>query len=163
VKRVDQVKKIGFLLFILLIASLLSACSAADSADCSNLPAGMTIKIDGAWSRAVEISAPGSGTSAAYLTINNCGTQPDALLSAASDAAQSTEVHVTETRNGITTMTHVDKIDIPAGKKVELKEGGYHVMMMKVKQSIKPGDPLEITLSFEKAGDIKVTAPARNP
>ena len=156
-------KKMVFWLFILAVVLLLAACSPADSADCANLPAGTTIKIDGAWSRTAEISAPDTGPSAVYLTINNCGTQPDALLSAASDAAQFTEVHVTETRNGITMMTQVDKIDIPAGKKVELKEGGYHVMMMKLKQSINAGDPLEITLNFEKAGAIKVTAPARNP
>jgi copper(I)-binding protein len=36
-------------------------------------------------------------------------------------------------------------------------------MMMKLKQSINPGDPVEITLNFEKAGAIKVTAPARSP
>jgi copper(I)-binding protein len=151
-------KKIYFLLFFLTAGLLLSACSAADSANCANLAAsGPKIKIDGAWSRAAEM------TSAAYLVINNCGTEPDALLKVASDVAEITEVHVTETRSGVTTMTEVQKLDIPAGKKVELKEGGNHVMLMSLKQNINPGDPVELTLTFEKAGEIKVTAPARNP
>ena len=154
-------KKFVFLLFLLAAGLLLSACAASDSADCTNVPAsGPKITIDGAWSRAV---ADGTGTSAAYLVINNCGTEPDALLTAASDVAQFSEVHVTETRNGVTMMTQVQKLDIPAGKKVELKEGGTHVMMMKLNHSINPGDPVEITLTFEKAGEIKVTAPARAP
>ena len=55
--------------------------------------------------------------------------------------AEITEVHVTETRNGVTMMSEVQKIDIPAGKKVELKEGGYHVMLMKLKQNINAGRP----------------------
>ncbi len=153
-------KKIGIFL-VLALGLLLAACSPADSADCSNLPAaGGKIKIDGAWSRAAEGD---SGTSAAYMVISNCGTEPDALLSAASVAAESTQVHVTKMDNGVMTMSEVQKIDIPAGKKVELKQGSYHIMMMKLKQNINAGDPVEITLTFEKAREIKVTAPARNP
>ena len=105
----------------------------------------------------------GTGTSAAYLVINNCSAEPDTLLIAASDVAEFTQVHVTEIHDNVTRMTEVQKLDIPAGKKVELKEGGYHIMMMQLKQNINPGDPVEITLTFEKAGEIKVTAPARNP
>lgn len=154
-------KKAGIFLLILAVGLLLSACSSADSADCSNLPAtGVKIKIDSAWSRTAE---EGSGTSAAYMVISNCGTEPDALLSAATAAAESTQVHVTKMDNGVMTMGEVQKIDIPAGKKVELKQGSYHIMMMKLKQNINAGDPVEIVLTFDKAGEIKVTAPARNP
>ena len=155
-------KKLVFsLFFILSIGLLLAACAPADSADCTNLPSdGPKIKIDGAWSRAVVDS---SGTSAAYLVINNCGSQPDALIKAASNVAGMAEVHVTQTQNGITMMSQANRIEIPAGKKVELKEGGTHVMLMKLNQAINPGDPVEITLTFEKAGEIKVTAPARAP
>ena len=72
-------------------------------------------------------------------------------------------MHITQTINNVTSMTEVQKIEIPAGKKVEFKEGGYHIMLMNLKQNINPGDPVGLTLTFEKAGQIKVTAPARAP
>jgi copper(I)-binding protein len=182
----DRMKKWGRFLGLIMSASLLlAACApAADSADCANLPAGgPTIKIDGAWSRAADVSmssamdTPTAGatamsggmnmgvsvSSAAYFVINNCGAEADTLLSVASDVAGSTGMHITQTINNVTSMTEVQKIEIPAGKKVEFKEGGYHVMLMNLKQSINPGDPVNLTLTFEKAGQIKVTAPARAP
>jgi len=44
---------------------------------------------------------------------------------------------------------------------VELKPGSYHIMLIGLKQDLKPGDRIEITLRFEKAGEIKVNAPVR--
>lgn len=175
-------KKPGFVLLVFVLMVVVAACApAADSANCTNLPAnGPKMKIEGPWSRAAEGGAGGmtmgtpagtategmgssSGTSAAYMVIHNCSGQADALLKAASDVAEMTEVHLTEMRNGVMTMAEVRQIDLPAGKKVELKQGSYHIMLMKLKQSIKAGDAVEIRLTFEKAGEIKVTAPARNP
>ena len=49
-------------------------------------------------------------------------------------------------------------IDIPASGMAELKPGGYHVMLMNVKREIKVGETIEVTLVFEKAGEIKVKA-----
>ncbi len=95
--------------------------------------------------------------------INNCSASADALLGASSTVAGTTGMHVTETKNNVTMMNEVQRIDIPAGKKVEFKEGGYHIMLTNLKQNINPGDPVEIILTFEKAGEIKFTAPARSP
>ncbi len=162
--------KFGHLLLILIIGLLLTACSSADSADCANLPAnGPKIKIDGAWSRSADVGMPmsggmgGSASSAAYFVINNCGTEADTLLSVSSPVAGITGMHMTQTVNNVTSMVEVQKIDILAGKKVEFKEGGYHVMLMNLKQTINQGDPVELILTFEKSGPITVIAPARAP
>ena len=52
-------------------------------------------------------------------------------------------------------------VDIPAGGTLELKPGGYHIMLINLKQELKVGDKIELTLTFEKAAPIVVTAEVR--
>ena len=50
-------------------------------------------------------------------------------------------------------MSAVDKLALPAGKAVELKPGGYHVMLMDLVKPLKEGDTVPLQLTFEdKAG-----------
>jgi copper(I)-binding protein len=58
-------------------------------------------------------------------------------------------------------MRKIDRLDVPAGGKVELKPGGYHIMLIDLVRELKVGDKIEITLKFEKAGDVKITAEVR--
>ncbi len=62
-------------------------------------------------------------------------------------------------------MREVPGIDLPAGKTVELRPGGYHVMLMDLKGAIKAGDPVPLTLVFEgrdkKRESVEVKAEAR--
>ena len=55
-------------------------------------------------------------------------------------------------------MRRVEGIALGAGKSVVLKPGGYHVMLMQLKQPLKEGDLVKLTLVFEKAGPIEVDA-----
>lgn len=64
---------------------------------------------------------------------------------------------------GMMTMREVERIEIPAGTTVTLEPGGYHVMMMDVQRTLSPGDTIEITLTFERAGEVVVTAEVREP
>ena len=97
------------------------------------------------------------------MTISNCGPEAEQLLSVQSGSAVEAGLHNTTMSGDMSSMSAVKQIDIPAGKKVELKSGGSHVMLMQIKQEIKAGDPVDLTLVFSKAGAIKVTAPARAP
>jgi copper(I)-binding protein len=154
-------KKWLFWAVLLAFALLLSGCApnSADSAECGDLPAsGPRIKISGAWAR----TAP-SVNSAAYMVISNCSSEAETLLSVQSDAADMAALHKTTMNGDMATMSEVKQIDIPAGKKVELKSGDLHVMLMGIKQEIKAGDVVNLTLMFSKAGAIKVSAPARAP
>ena len=96
-------------------------------------------------------------TSAVYLTVDNAGPRADALVSASSDVAKTTELHEVRTEEGVK-MRPVEKIPLPAGGKVELKPGGYHVMLIGLTRDLKPGDIIPVTLTFELGGEMRVEA-----
>jgi len=58
-------------------------------------------------------------------------------------------------------MQKMDRLEIPAGGSVELKPGSYHIMLIGLTRELKAGERIDITLKFEKAGDVKVTAEVR--
>jgi copper(I)-binding protein len=62
-------------------------------------------------------------------------------------------------------MRAVDGLDLPAGRAVQLKPGGYHVMLMELRQPLKAGETVPITLVIERAGgakeSVRVAAPVR--
>lgn len=59
-------------------------------------------------------------------------------------------------------MQEVEFIEIPANHVVELKPGGYHVMLLDLAKPLEKGQSFELTLTFEKAGDVKVTVPVQD-
>jgi copper(I)-binding protein len=101
----------------------------------------------------------GAGAPAAgYLTITG-GDVADALVSAKSPIATSVEVHETMAdASGMTGMQPVDQIDVAIGDTVKLEPGGYHLMLMGVKDMPAVGSKVELTLTFEQAGEITVQA-----
>lgn len=105
-------------------------------------------------------SAASGPNGAAYLTIRNSG-PADRLLKAMSDAAGTVELHTVIDNNGVKQMRPVEAIDVPANGEVALKPGSFHVMMFGVKQDLKPGDTINLTLQFEKAGSMTVKAEVR--
>ena len=58
-------------------------------------------------------------------------------------------------------MRQIERLEIPAGGTVELKPGGYHIMLIGLTRELVVGEKIDITLKFEKAGDVKVTAEVR--
>ncbi|MGB0120744.1 MAG: copper chaperone PCu(A)C [Solirubrobacterales bacterium] len=58
-------------------------------------------------------------------------------------------------------MRPVSSIDLPAGEEVILEPGGYHIMMMDLADPITDGETFQVTLTFEKAGEVEVNATAR--
>ena len=88
------------------------------------------------------------------------------LVGAASPVAGVTEVHEMKMDGGVMKMRAVPRLDLPAGKPVILGPGGYHVMLMNLKQTIKTGDSVPLTLQFEgkdrKVEMIEVAAEVRD-
>lgn len=72
-----------------------------------------------------------------------------ALVGASSPVAGVVEVHEMAMENNVMKMRAIPKLDLPAGKAVPLKPGGYHIMLMDLKQQIKKGDAVPITLKVE--------------
>ena len=101
----------------------------------------------------------GAGLPAAgYLTMVG-GTEADALIAASSPIATSVEIHETMAgASGMTGMQPVDQIDVAAGATVKLEPGGYHLMLMGVSEMPAVGSTVEVTLTFEQAGEITVKA-----
>ena len=108
-----------------------------------------------AWSRATPAGAKVAG---GYLTIENKGTSPDRLISGSGDFAGKVEIHEMAMNNGVMTMRPLDKgLEIEPGKTVKLAPGGYHLMLMDLKQPFKQGDKVPLVLQFEKAGKVTLS------
>jgi copper(I)-binding protein len=108
------------------------------------------ISVSGAYSR------PAADFGAVFLTIVNTGQSDDTLDGARSDVAGSTEIHETYQVDGGDAMRHVPSLAIPAGQTVTFKSGGYHVMLIGLKQGLRVGDKFTIGLHFAKAGWVDV-------
>jgi periplasmic copper chaperone A len=110
------------------------------------------VQVVHAWSRA---TIPGQ-TGVIYLTINDTGA-PDRLTSVASPVAASAALHESFSENGVSKMREVAGLAVSPGTPVTLAPGGYHIMLMGLKQPLKQGDAFPVTLTFEKAGPVTAT------
>lgn len=116
------------------------------------------IKIEKAWTRATPNGAKVGG---AFLLVTNTGGEADRLIAASSDVAAKVEIHEMSMNDGVMKMQQLeDGLALPAGETVELKPGGFHIMMMGLNKTIAEGDMVQITLTFEKAGEVDVMFPA---
>jgi copper(I)-binding protein len=106
------------------------------------------------WSRATP---PGAKVAGGYFSVTNNGSSPDRLLSISSEISDKAELHEMGVKDGVMTMRPVSGgLEIPAGGKVALKPGGYHLMFIGLKRQPKQGEKFPATLTFEKAGSVTV-------
>ena len=112
------------------------------------------IQIGHPWTRATPPAAKVAG---AFMSFTNEGGTADRLVGGSSPIAEKVEIHTMEMTGGIMKMRPLaDGLEVPAGAKVELAPGGFHVMLIGLKQPIVEGDKVPLTLTFEKGGDIEV-------
>ena len=105
-----------------------------------------SVDVKDAWVRGTVPAQKGTG---AFMEIT--GKSAVRLLSAESPVAASVEIHHMTMEKGVMKMSPVDGIDIAAGKTVKLAPGGYHVMLIGLKQQMKPGERVPLKLTFELA------------
>lgn len=106
------------------------------------------------WARATPA---GAKVGAGYVTLQNNGSATDKLVSATADVADHVEIHEMSMDGGVMKMRQLTSgLDLPAGKSVEMKPGGYHLMLMGLKQPLKVGETVKATMTFEKAGAMPV-------
>jgi periplasmic copper chaperone A len=139
-----------FLLVLLLVAT--TAASAQQTG---------TIQLENAWARRAPAGHGGGGNGAVYVTIANRGAEPDALLSATTDAAATVELHETVQEGGVMKMRPRPRFEVPGGGRIEMKPGGHHIMLLGLNRNLKPGDTVRVTVTFEKAGRLTLDAPVR--
>jgi periplasmic copper chaperone A len=122
-----------------LVALLLAGVSAAAHAQ---------VTVAGAWARG---TVAGQGATGAYMTLE--AQTATALVEAASPIAKVVEIHEMALDAGVMKMRALDRVDLPAGKIVELKPGGRHVMLMGLSRQLRDGDAFPLTLTFaDRAG-----------
>ena len=109
------------------------------------------VKVEAAWARPTVAGQQGGG---GFVTLTSAAA--DRLLGGTTPLAQQVELHMMAMQGDVMQMRQVEAIDLPAGKKVELKSGGLHIMFTGLKQPLALGSKLPVTLKFEKAGDVKV-------
>ncbi|MBX3607363.1 MAG: copper chaperone PCu(A)C [Piscinibacter sp.] len=87
------------------------------------------------------------------------------IVAASSPAAGAVEIHEMAMDGNVMRMRAVSALELPAGQAVELKPGGYHVMLLDLKQQLKPGDTVPVTFVVEgKDGqreNVVVQAPVK--
>jgi copper(I)-binding protein len=112
------------------------------------------IEIQNAYVRAVP---PNVTNSASFMKIINKTNKDKVLLSADSNIAKNVELHEHTMANGMMKMQQVKSILIPANSTVELKPGGYHVMLIGLHRKLKPNETVDfITLNFADKTSISV-------
>jgi copper(I)-binding protein len=99
---------------------------------------------------------PGAKVAGAFMTIKNQGPDADRLVSASSPVAGLVEIHEMAMDGGMMTMRAIKGIDVKPGTTIELKPGGYHVMLEDLKQPLKQGDRIPLVLTFERSGTVEV-------
>ena len=117
-----------------------------------------SIRLDGPWVRRAPFMKDTDSNTAGYVTIVNGGRSADTLLSATADVAKSVEIHETRNMSGMMMMEPVARIAVPPAARIELKPGGYHLMLIGLKRALGPSQTVMLTLVFERAGPITTRA-----
>lgn len=122
--------------FLIALATLLAAASAAAE-----------VTVQDAWVRA---TVPGQKTSGAFMQLTSSSDLT--LVGARSPVAGIVEIHEMAMDDNMTMrMRAVKAIPLPAGKPVALKPGGFHVMLLDLKETMQPGKPVKLTLVVKDA------------
>ena len=128
----------------LLIASLLALTAQAW--------AQANVKVEDAWVRATVAQQKATG---AFMRLT--ANQNARLVAAESSVAGVVEIHEMAMDKDIMRMRAVPALELAAGRTTELKPGGYHVMLMDLKQAVQAGQQVPITLIFEDANKQRFT------
>ncbi len=104
------------------------------------------LKVEGAWIRA---TVPGQGGTGGFMTIT--ASEPFSLVGVASPVAGVGEVHEMKMEGDVMKMRAMPALELPAGKAVELKPGGYHLMLMELKAPLKVDTQVPVTLRLRDA------------
>lgn len=136
----------------LLIASLLNSALMAS--------AHAQVIVKDAWVRA---TVPQQKATGAFMQLT--ASQDSRLVSVSSSAVPVVELHEMSMQDDVMRMRQIPALELPAGKRVALAPGGYHLMLLDLKQPMEAGDRVPLTLVFEgKAGEretVQVTAQVR--
>lgn len=117
-----------------------------------------TVKVEDAWVRGTVASQKASG---AFMKLT--ASQPLRLVEAQAAVAGVTEIHEMAMDKDIMLMRAVNVVELPAHRAVEFKPGGFHIMLQDLKQPLKAGETVSLTLTFEDAARKRFTQTVTAP
>lgn len=116
------------------------------------------ITVSDAWARA---TVPGQKATGAFMKLT--AKEAATLIGASSAAAGVTEIHEMKMDKDVMKMSAIASLPLPAGQSVELKPGGYHVMLMDLKQALVKEATVPVTLHFQDAKGNKTQMELKVP
>lgn len=115
-------------------------------------PAAAQTQVSDAWVRGTIAQQTASG---AFMQIKS--PKGGKLVGVSSPIAGMVELHSMSIEGNMMRMQPIASVDLPAGRAVELKPGGMHVMLMGLKGPLKAGDSVPLTLTIEGTGGQRET------
>ncbi|EQC43890.1 copper chaperone PCu(A)C [Bacteriovorax sp. Seq25_V] len=110
----------------------------------------------------IKILPPGSTMTSISMNIMNHSKKDIKLLGATGEFAKTFELHSMEMSNGMMKMRKVDQIEIKKDSSVELKSGGYHVMVFGLKSPLKEDQVVNLKLLFDDNKEVTVDVKAKS-
>ena len=118
------------------------------------------VSVEDPWVRATVANQKATG---AFMRLT--AAKDTRLVAVSSPAAGMAQVHEMQMSGDVMKMHAIDALPLPAGKTVELKPGGYHIMLMDLKQPVAAGSAVPLTLVFDSGNgqreSVQVQASAR--
>jgi len=152
ISSVSSMIKYGVFCVILTIGNV-NVANAHDHKKMNKVSETTSMMIKGAWARALPPVVPNG---AAYLSLHNMSDEQDTLLSISSSIAKNSMLHESYLSDEKVAMRHISNLSIKAHQAIELKPGGYHIMLMGLKKPLSLGTTFNVTLEFENAGLVEV-------
>ena len=106
---------------------------------------------------ALRLSTSENAPSAAYFTLL-AGAAPASLIVISSPDADKVEMHQSRMEGGMMTMAPVERIDVPANGRVELRPGGMHLMLFGVKPAARAAGRVRLVLGFADGRTLETAA-----
>ena len=103
------------------------------------------VSVRDAW---VRETPPGMTMMAGYMALRNNTSRSQVLVAASSSVFESVMIHRTIIKDGMTRMVHASQIELTPNASLIFAPGGYHLMLMNPKRTLRAGDRVDITLKF---------------
>ena len=94
-------------------------------------------------------SIPGSNNGVAFATIKNNSAATIVIKSVSSNVSKMTQIHAHKMKDGMMSMMHVPELAIAPNEQVVFQSGGYHFMLMGLKQPLSQGETFNLTISYD--------------
>ena len=146
------------LIWLPLLLLIVSACDNKKVTSADKPKASEVISVVEPYIRAMP---PGQAVTAMFLNLNNTSADSHALIKAESDASKNVELHQHKMQDGMMKMGQVAEIELTPNKSTALKPGGYHIMLIGLKNDLAEGQNVDVNLVFKDGSSIKIQAPVK--